>query len=202
MKPIHPWIVALTLLFAAAPVLAQTPTTLRVRGVVEAVDGSALVVKSREGKTLKVSLADNYAVTEVVPIDFAAVKAGAFIGTAAMPQADGSLVALEVLVFPEAARGSGEGHYPWDLQPQSTMTNATIAAAVDSAKGRELTLNYKGGSNKVMVPQGVPVVTFEPGDRAIVKSGANVMFTATIAADGAMSAARVLVGRGSLVPPM
>jgi hypothetical protein len=173
-----------------------------VRGAVEALDGTQLTVKSRDGELVKIKLADNYAVAAVVATDLASVKPGSFIGTAALKQPDGSLVALEVLVFPEAMRGTGEGHYPWDLQPESTMTNATVATLADSPKGREMTLNFKGENNKVVVPAGVPIVTFEPGDKALLKPGAKVFVGTTKAADGSLSAGRVNVGKDGLTPPM
>lgn len=184
----------------AGTAAAQTP--MRVRGTVEALDGAILTVKSREGADLKIKLADNYAVAVVVATDLAGIKPGAFIGTASMKQPDGSLVALEVLVFPEAMRGTGEGHYPWDLQPESMMTNATVATLAENPKGREMTLTYKGESNKVIVPAGVPIVTFEPGDKAMLKPGAKVFVGAQKQADGSLTAARVNVGKDGLTPPM
>ncbi len=184
----------------AGAAAAQTP--VRVRGTVEALDGTLLTVKSREGADVKIKLADNYAVAAVVATDLAAVKPGAFIGTASMKQADGSLVALEVLVFPEAMRGTGEGHYPWDLQPESMMTNATVATLADNPKGREMTLTYKGESNKVIVPAGAPIVTFEPGDKAMLNPGAKVFLGTQKQADGTLTAARVNVGKDGLTPPM
>jgi hypothetical protein len=184
----------------AGAAAAQTP--VRVRGAVEALDGTQLTVKSREGADVKIKLADNYAVAAVVPTDLAAIKPGSFIGTAAMKQADGSLVALEVLVFPETMRGTGEGHYPWDLQPESTMTNATVATLADTPKGREMSLNFKGESNKVIVPAGVPIVTFEPGDKSMLKPGAKVFIGTQKQADGTLTAARVNVGKDGLTPPM
>ncbi|MBI3515180.1 MAG: hypothetical protein HY060_14135 [Proteobacteria bacterium] len=190
---------ALVCVFAGTAA-AQTP--VRVRGAVEALDGTTLKIKSREGPVVTIKLADNYAVAAVVATDLAAVKPGSFIGTASMKQADGSLVALEVLVFPEAMRGTGEGHYPWDLQPESMMTNATVATLADNPKGREMSLAYKGESNKVVVPAGVPIVTFEPGDKAMLTPGAKVFVGTQKQADGTLTAARVNVGKNGLTPPM
>src|SRR5260221_12839619 len=157
---------ALVCVFAGTAA-AQTP--VRVRGTVEALDGTTLKVKSREGPVVTIKLADNYAVAAVVATDLASVKPGSFIGTASMKQPDGSLVALEVLVFPEAMRGTGEGHYPWDLQPESMMTNATVATVASAAKGRELSLTHKGETTKVVVPAGVPSLTFQPGTKDMLK---------------------------------
>ena len=184
----------------AGAAMAQTP--VRVRGAVEALDGNTLTVKSRDGGDVAIKLADNFAVASVVPIELGAIKPGSFIGTAAMTQSDGSMVALEVLVFPEAMRGTGEGHYPWDLQPESTMTNATVATLADTPKGREMSLTFKGGTNKVIVPKGAPVVTFEPGDKAMLTKGAKIFAVTQKQADGTLTAARVNVGKNGLTPPM
>lgn len=186
----------------ATPALAQTPMPVRIRGAIQSVDANSMLVKSREGATLKIALADNLGVNAVVPIALNAVDSGKFIGAAAMKMPDGTMRALEVLVFPEAMRGAGEGHYPWDLQPESTMTNATVAAVVNASTGRELTVTYKGESLKMLVPADVPVVTFEPSDRSMLKPGAHVFLTAQRGADGSLSAARVAVGKDGLVPPM
>jgi hypothetical protein len=141
-------------------------------------------------------------VNAVARRELAAVVPGTFIGTATLVRPDGTLQALEVLIFPESARGSGEGHYPWDLQPGSMMTNATVADVVAVDAARRLTLKYKDGEKVVIVPPDAPVVTFEPGDRAMLVPGAHVMFGATREADGTLTAGRVNVGKDGLVPPM
>jgi len=184
--------------------LAQAPLpTQRIRGDVVAVDGLSLQVRSRTGEALGIKLAENYTVTSVVKTDLDAVKVGSFVGTATMPQPDGTQVALEVLLFPEAMRGSGEGHYPWDLKPGSMMTNATVAdATVETAGGRRMTLRYKDGEKIVIVPPDAPVVTFEPGERAMLVPGAHILLTATKQPDGTFTASRVAVGKNGLVPPM
>jgi hypothetical protein len=181
---------------------AQTPNApQRLRGTVESFDDKTLVVKERSGEVLRLALADTFGVNEVVPTELASIQAGSYIGTAAMPQPDGSLQALEVLVFPEQARGASEGHYPWDLQPGSTMTNATVADVVGQVKGRTLTLRYKDGEKKVLVPEGVPVVTVKPGDRSLLVPGAKVLVTAQLR-DGKPVALRVIAGRNGFAPPM
>ena len=192
------------LLLLCASALAQTPApTQRIRGDVVAIDGSNLQVKARNGETLSIKLADNYVVTAVVKIDMTAIKPGAFIGTATVPQPDGTLTSLEVLVFPESMRGSNEGHYPWDLKPGSMMTNATIADVASVGQGgRRMTLKYKDGEKSIVVPEDVPIVTFEPGDKAMVVPGAHILLTATKQPDGSLTAARVAVGKNGLVPPM
>jgi uncharacterized protein YjeT (DUF2065 family) len=192
------------LLFACGFVLAQAPApTQRIRGDVVELDGLSLQVKSRSGETLAIKLADNYVVTAVVKIDVTAIKAGAFVGTATVPQPDGTLTSLEVLVFPESMRGSNEGHYPWDLKPGSMMTNATIVDVASSGQGgRRMTLKYKDGEKSIVVPEDVPIVTFEPGEKSMLVPGAHVLLTATKQPDGSLTAARVAVGKNGLVPPM
>ena len=192
------------LLLLCASALAQTPApTQRIRGDVVAIDGSNLRVKSRSGETLSVQLADNYVVTAVVKIDMTAIKTGAFVGTATMPQPDGTLTSLEVLVLPESMRGSNEGHYPWDLKPGSMMTNATIADVTHVGQGgRRMTLKYKDGEKSIVVPEDVPIVTFEPGDKSMLVPGAHILLTATKQPDGSLTATRVAVGKDGLVPPM
>ena len=192
------------LLFLCGPALAQTSaSTQRIRGDVVAIDGPNLQVKSRSGETLAVKLADNYVVAAVVKIDMTAIKAGAFVGTASMPQPDGTLTSLEVLVLPESMRGSNEGHYPWDLKPGSMMTNATIVDVASVGQGgRRMTLKYKDGEKSIVVPEDVPIVTFEPGDKSMLVPGAHILLTATKQPDGSLTAARVAVGKDGLVPPM
>ncbi|HEY8067829.1 MAG TPA: hypothetical protein VIF38_02975 [Burkholderiales bacterium] len=192
-------VATLTLFNAAAE--AQT-TMMRVRGTVTGLDGQTLALKTRDGKDVKIKLADNFGVVGVVAASMAQIQPNSFVGIASMKGKDGRQVALEVLVFPESARGSNEGHYPWDLQPESMMTNATVAANVDSNNGRELTLNYKGGQQQIVVPAGIPIVTFSSGDRALLVPGAAVFVPAQVAADGSMSAGRVLVGKDGTKPPM
>ena len=184
---------------AAQP--ATQPATQRLRGTLQSFDGSALVLAERSGEVLRLALADNFSVSEVLPIALTAIQPGSFVGAAAVPSADGHLLALEVLVFPEAARGSGEGHYPWDLQPGSTMTNATVADVVAQAQGRTLTLRYKDGEKTLNVPAGAPVVTFKPADRSLLVPGAKLLVTAQLR-NGVPTALRALAGRDGFTPPM
>ena len=142
------------------------------------------------------------AVTAVVKADMADITVGKFVGIAALPQGSGPEKALEVLVFPEAARGTGEGHYPWDLQPESMMTNATVATVAKSPDGDVLTLKYKDGTQTIKVKPGTPIVTFAPGDKADAKVGAKVFLGATKGADGSLTAGRLLVGKDGTAPPM
>ena len=179
--------VSLALLAAIPLAMAQTPAnpTLRLRATIEKVDATSLTVRERSGEVITLVRPAAMDVSEVYPLALADIKPGSYIGTAAMPQADGSQLALEVVVFPEAARGTGEGHRPWDLRPESTMTNATVAdlAAAPSTVpgGQKLTLRYKDGEKTVIVPPGVPVVSFKPGkadENELLVPGAKVMITA------------------------
>jgi len=183
------------------PAFAQT-TPVRVRGTVEALDGNTLTVKTREGPSVKIALADNYTVAAVVPVELVSIAAGSYIGTAAMCKPEGC-TALEVLVFPEALKGTGEGRFPWDLQPESTMINASVATVASGAgSGRELTVTHKGETSKVTVPVGVPIVTFENADRSLLKPGVPVFIGTQKAADGTYSAARATAGKDGVAPPM
>ena len=203
MQPQSPLLVLAAFILTLASLAAEAQTTaVRVRGSVTGFDGHVLAVKTREGKDVGIKLAETFAVVGVAATSMAEIKPGSFIGAAAMQGKDGRLVALEVLVFPESARGSNEGHYPWDLQPESSMTNATVAASVDGNDGRELTLTYKGGQQRILVPQGIPIVTFVPADKSLLAPGAQVFVPAQLGADGSMSAARVLVGKDGIKPPM
>ena len=193
----------IAMLLAASSVWAQQPQKVNVRGTIEAVDGAVLSTKSRDGTAMKVKLADNVSVRGVVKMALADVKVGSYVGVATMPQADGSLKALEVLIFPDAMRGVGEGHRPWDLQPTSQMTNANVEVMVAGKDGQELSLKYKDGEKKIIVPPDVPVVTFVPGDKSELKPGAKVVIIgATKLEDGTVEAAGVNVGRDGIMPPM
>jgi hypothetical protein len=190
---------------ASACVLAQTtpPTnsTVRLRGVIEKIEVDSVTIKERRGETITLAMAENTPMNEVYPIKMEDIKAGSFIGTAAMPKADGTLEALEVLVFPEAMRGTGEGHNPWDLQKDSTMTNATVADLKVAPSGRQLRLTYKGGEKIVNVAEGAPIVTFRPGEKSLLVVGAKVLIQAQ-EKDGEPTALRMTIGRNGFAPPM
>jgi hypothetical protein len=194
--------VVVALALGCAVAAAQSGTAVRVRGTVVSLGGSTLIVHSRDGADVSIHLADNWAVTGVVKASMSDIKPGVFIGTASLPQPDGSLRSLEVVVFPEALRGMGEGHYPWDLKPASMMTNANIANAVDGVDGRTVTLSYKGGEQKITIPPDAPIVTFGEAQKSDVKAGAAVFVPAQHQPDGTFNAARVVVGKDGLVPPM
>ncbi len=187
------------LALTAASALAQT--TSRVRGTVVSLDGTALHVKDAGGQDVAVTLSASYAIMALVPAKLSDVKPGDFIGAAADTQADGTLVAREVHIFPEAMRGSGEGHRAFDLGPKSTMTNGTVGNEVKGKDGDTLTVAYKGGERTITVPAAAPVVSFAPGDPALLVPGAHVIVQAQGDAGG-LRAERVTVGKDGLVPPM
>ena len=184
------------------PALAQEGTPTRIRGTIEKLDGQTLVVKSREGQELSVILSNDLKVSAVNKAQLSDIKQGDFIGTAAVPGTDGKLHAQEVLIFPEALRGTGEGYHPWDLTPDSTMTNATVAEVAEGAKGRLLKLKYKDGEKEIDVSMEAPVVTLAPGDTSLLRPGAAVFISAMKAADGTLAASRVIAGKDGVPPPM
>jgi hypothetical protein len=188
-------------LLAVGTAWAQSAPT-RLRGSIAAIDDKTATIATREGTQVKVNLADNWVAVLVVPAALSDVKANSFVGIASVKGPDGVQNALEVLVFPESARGSNEGHYPWDLQPESMMTNATVATVAAASDGQTLTLKYKDGTQDIRVKPGVPIVTFAPGDRADAKVGAKVFLGAAKGADGSLTATRILVGKDGLTPPM
>lgn len=186
---------ALTSTFAGAQ------SNVRVRGTITAFDGNVLSVKSREGKDLKIALTDKVTATSVRALKHSDIKPGMGIGTSAVKRADGALVALEVHVFAAERGVPNEGHRPWDLEPGSTMTNAAVSSVVQSTEGREMTLSYKGGSQKLMVPEGVPVVTAAPGDRSMLNPGEYVFLAAQADTDGSLTALRIQVSKDGVKPP-
>ena len=186
---------------AASATWAQE--NVRVRGTIEDVEGQTLVVKSRDGSDVKVALPDNAAVVGITSASISDIKPGSFVGVTGVPQADGSQKAVEVHIFPEAMRGTGEGHRPWDLRPQSTMTNANVQETVAGVEGRTLTLKYKDGEKKIIVPPDAPIVSYVPGDKSELKPGVKIFIAAATARpDGTLEAPRVNFGKNGLTPPM
>ncbi len=193
---------ALTLATSAS-FAQQQPPPVRVRGTVEAADGSVLTVKTREGATVKVKLTDNAAVRGIVKAALTDIKDNSFIGVTGIPQADGSQKAVEIHIFPEAMRGTGEGFRPWDLTPGSTMTNATVAQMVKDVNGQTITLKYKDGEKKIIVTNDTVIVTYVPGSKDELKPGAKIFIAgAAKKDDGTLEAAAISVGRDGLTPPM
>ncbi|WP_192737712.1 hypothetical protein [Bradyrhizobium sp. OAE829] len=181
--------------------IAQQPPT-RVRGTIEGVAGDVLAVKSRGGEDVKLHMTGDIRVVGVTKISLSDVKVGSFIGATTVPGPDGSQNAVEVHVFPEAMRGTGEGSRPYDLRPNSTMTNATVDQSVAGNDGHTLLIKYRGGEKKVLVSQETPVVTFVPADKSDLKPGAKVIAAIKQLPDGSFETNRVSVGRDGLTPPM
>jgi hypothetical protein len=180
----------------------QPPTPSRVRGTIEAVDGDVLSVKSRSGEDVKLRMTDDIRVVGIIKISLADIKLGSFIGATTVPGPDGSQNAVEVHVFPEDMRGTGEGSRPYDLRPNSTMTNATVAQTVAGNDGQTLTIKYKDGEKKVVVAPDTPVVTYVPADKSELKPGAKVIAFVKKLPDGLFETNRISVGRDGLTPPM
>jgi len=189
------------LLFAASLAAAQAP--LRVRGTIESVDGMILAVKARDGTMLKVKLANDARVLTLNKASLADVKPGTFVGITAMPQPDGTQKAVEIHIFPEAMRGTAEGHYPWDLMPNSTMTNANIESSVVSNDGQILVMKYKDGEKKIFVPPDVQVVMFAPAAVADIKAGQKFFVPrGKKLDDGTIETPIIIAGTHGIAPPM
>jgi hypothetical protein len=192
----------LALLFATSVAIAQSPPPVRVRGTVDSLNGQTLAVKSRDGSTVDIKLVDNTPVRSVIKSSISDVKQGGFVGITAMPQPDGTQKAVEIHIFPEAMRGTGEGHRPWDLMPNSTMTNATVDSEVAVSDGQKLVLKYKDGEKTFIVPPDAAIVTFGPATMADVKPGAKIFVIAAKQPDGSLNAGSITVGRDGVAPPM
>jgi hypothetical protein len=180
----------------------QPPTPTRVRGTIEGVDGDLIVVKSRSGEDVKLRLTSDAKVAGIIKISLADIKLGSFIGTTTVPGADGVPKAVEVHVFPEDMRGTGEGSRPYDLRPNSTMTNATVSEQVAANDGQTLMIKYKDGEKKVVVSPDTPVVTYVPGEKSDLKAGAKIIAFIKQLPDGSFESNRISVGRDGLTPPM
>ena len=178
---------------------------LTIRGKIAAVEKGALKVTTSAGDVL-VKFADDVRVGAVEAAKLSDIGAGNYVGTTAVKQPDGTLKALEVHIFPESSRGTGEGHRPWDLQPGSTMTNANVdkieAFAAEKVQGQLLTLKYKDGEQKIFVPPGTPIVKNVAGDRSLLQPGTGVYIAAVRGEDGTITATRITAGIGGIMPPM
>ena len=184
----------------ALPAVAQE--SVRVRGAIERVEGDMYVIKTRAGAEVKVKLPDNVMVVALTKASLADIKQGSYVGVAGMPQPDGSQKALEVHIFPEAMRGTGDGHRGWDLQPSSTMTNGAVEQTAASSDGQTLTLKYKDGEKKIVVSADTPIVIYVPGEKSELKPGAPIFIAAAKKLeDGTLTTPRINVGRG-VAPPM
>jgi len=194
--------VAMVLATSLFAIAQQPPSPSRVRGTIEGIDGDMLAVKSRAGEDFTLRMTADMRVVGIVKIALSDIKIGSFIGTTTVPRPDGSQNAVEVHVFPEEMRGTGEGSRPFDLRPNSTMTNATVAQTVAGNDGHTLLIKYKDGEKKVVVSPDTPVVTYVPADRSELKAGAKVIAAMKKLPDGSFETNRVSVGRDGLTPPM
>jgi hypothetical protein len=194
-------VLAATVSLAGGAFAQSGGTPARLRGKVDAVSADAIQLTLRNGARAEAKLSANVRFVWLTVAQPSEIKEGSYVGTAAVPQPDGTLKALEVQVFPPSMRGVGEGSRDWDLVDGSSMTNGTVGNLV-AANGRTITITYKGGEKRVVVPDDVPVVTYEPTDRTALTVGANVLINGTRAADGTVTAVSVSVGKNGLVPPM
>jgi hypothetical protein len=203
-------ILIVTLLVAlanAALAQAQAPQgkPVTIRGKIAAVEKQGLKVTTSAGEVL-VKFPDNVRIGGVEAAKLSDIGAGSYVGATSVKQSDGNLKALEIHIFPESSRGTGEGHRPWDLQPGSTMTNANVEkveqVAVEKIQGEMLTLKYKDGEQKIFIPPGTPIVKNVAGDRSLLKAGTGVYIPAVRAEDGTITATRITVGVGGIMPPM
>jgi hypothetical protein len=186
---------AVALLFAATFAAAQAPQTVRVRATLENVSVPMLTAKARDGAEMKIKLADNAPVNEVVKASLADIKADSYIAVTAMPQPDGSQKAVAILIFPEAMRGVAEGHRPWDLEPNSTMTNATVADQVAGTDGQTVTVKYKDGDKKILVTPATIIVTYKKAATSDLKAGQKIFVAAAKKLDdGTLEAPNVAYG--------
>jgi hypothetical protein len=194
--------VAALAFIAFMPPAAAQDQPVRVHGSIERVESDIYVVKTRAGSELKVKLPDNVMVVALIKASLADIKQGSYVGVAGMPQPDGSQKALEVHIFPEAMRGTGDGHRGWDLQPSSTMTNGAVEQTAASADGQVLLLKYKDGEKKIIVTPETPIVVYTPGNKSELRAGVPIFISAaTKQPDGTLTTPRVNVGRG-VAPPM
>jgi hypothetical protein len=181
----------------------QSPTPTRIRGTIENVDGKTMNIKTREGTDVKVNMTDDIAVIGIAKTSLSDIKQGSYIGVSGMPQPDGSQKALAIHIFPEAMRGAAEGFRPWDLRPNSTMTNATVAQTVAGVDGQVIDVKYKDGEKKVVVTPDTAIVAFVSGEKSEIKPGTKIIiFGAKKLDDGSLETNRIGVGRDGITPPM
>jgi hypothetical protein len=197
-------LIALAMVAASSlsAIAQQAPSPSRVRGTIEGVDGDVIAVKSRGGDDVKLHMTSDMKIVGITKISLADIKVGSFVGATTVPGPDGSQNAVEVHVFPEAMRGTGEGSRPYDLRPNSTMTNATVAESVAGNDGHTLLVKYKDGEKKVVVSPETPVVTYVPADKSDLKEGAKIIAFVKKLPDGSFETDRISVGRDGLTPPM
>jgi hypothetical protein len=196
-----PLLLTTALLVLATLAQAADAPPARIRGTIEAVAGDLLTIKTNQGEDLAVTMNADTTVRAIALARVADIQPGRYIGATAVPQADGTLKALEVLVFPPEMAGAGDGHRPWDLAPNSSMTNGVVGELVTS-NGRMITIKYKGGEQKVAIPDDMPVVNIEAGDRSLLTPGVHVMVFAVKNDDGTFTARSISAGKDGIKPPM
>jgi hypothetical protein len=190
----------IALVFATTAAWAQQPQTQRLRGTVEKIEGDTVSVKQRDGAVATLTLASNVQVVGVAKATAADIKEGSYIGSGAVPQADGSQKAVEVHIFADVQRGAGEGHRPWNGAPDGTMTNGEVGSAVSGVEGPVITVKYKGGEKKLVVGPSTPIVKYIISDKSELKQGSSINITNAVKkTDGTFEAARIQVGRDGLV---
>jgi hypothetical protein len=194
---------AIVSLLASSAWAQQSPTPTRIRGTIESVDGKTMSIKTREGTDVKVNMTDDITVIGVAKASLSDIKESSYIGVSGMPQPDGSQKALAIHIFPEAMRGAAEGFRAWDLRPNSTMTNATVARTVAGVDGQVIDVKYKDGEKKVVVTPDTAIVAFVTGAKPEIKPGAKIIiFGAVKKDDGSLETNRIGVGRDGIAPPM
>jgi hypothetical protein len=181
---------------------AQDAQRIRIRGAIESLSGDTLVVKTREGNDATVALKAGWKVGGIRQASVEDIKPGDFVGVASLPKGTGPDGAIEVLIFPASMKGTGEGNRPWDAQPNSQMTNATVSNAVKSVDGHTITLTYQGKEKTISIADGTPIVTLAPATKDDLKPGAGVVVMGEKAADGSISASQIAVGLNGITPPM
>ncbi|MBY3236206.1 hypothetical protein HFO17_16930 [Rhizobium laguerreae] len=206
-KPHSRFLTALTAGSLVALALSQTAQAqdaqrIRVRGAIETLSGDTLIVKTREGNDATVALKADWKVGGIKKASVEDIKPGDFVGVASLPKGTGPDGAIEVLIFPASMKGTGEGNRPWDAQPNSQMTNATVSNAVKSVDGHTITLTYQGKEKTISIADGTPIVTLAPATKDDLKPGAGVVVTGEKAADGSISASQIAVGLSGVIPPM
>jgi len=184
------------------PNAAFSEEAVRLRGTIERAEGPTFIIKERDGTEQKLTLSDHPLFVAIVKSTVADIKPGMFVGSTGMTQSDGSQKAIEVHIFPESMRGTGEGHYDWDLKPKSKMTNANVEQTVAGVDGEVLSVKYKGGEKKIVVTPETSVVTYVAGDRSDLKPGTKIMVAAKKQPDGTLETPRITYGKDGLTPPM
>ena len=206
MRPLSLFIVALAGL-VALPALAQAPAApanppVRVRGTIEKLDGNKLIVKSRDGSDVDITLADNVGIVYLVKKSMSDIKTGDYLASTGLKGTDGKIHAIEVRIFPEALRGAGEGQYPWDLKPDTVMTNATAGTMTKEGDGNVVSVTYKGTTSDYIIDPTTPIFTYAQGDKSLMVPGAAVFVIAQKKDDGSLSTARLTVEKDGIKPPM